>query len=44
MKEQIDTIISSLGMINQSGKNRLARQLFKKGMYEVDIANTILHG
>lgn len=44
MKEQIDTIISSLGMINQSGKNRLARQLFKKGMYEVDTANTILHG
>ncbi len=36
MKEQIETIMSSLGMINQSGKNNLARQLFKKGMYELD--------
>jgi hypothetical protein len=35
MKEQIQTIMSNLGMINQSGKNRLARQLFKKGMYEL---------
>lgn len=43
MKEQIETIMSSLGMINQSGKNKLARQLFKKGMYEVDTANTILN-
>ena len=43
MKEQIQTIMSNLGMINQSGKNKLARQLFKKGMYELDTGPRILN-
>jgi len=43
MKEQIQTIMSNLGMINQSGKNKLARQLFKKGMYELDTGRRILN-